>query len=230
MIDKNLLLSAAQGFGIDVTDEEFVLLDKFSELVVSENKKYNLTAITDPVGFTEKHIIDSIAALPVIPYGASVCDVGCGAGFPSFPIALLRQDTKVTAMDSTSKKVVFVNSAAKSLGVGNITAVCERAEECIRLREKFDVVCARAVSSLNVLLEVCTPLVKVGGIFIAYKSNSDELIESENAAKIMKVALKDKISFSLPSGDNRVLMVFEKTAHTPPDYPRRYSLIKKAPL
>ena len=222
MINLSLLKTGFSSLGIDLADECIDLLDAFSDMVAEQNKSFNLTALTEPDAFTEKHIVDSLAALPFIPHGSSVCDVGAGAGFPSVPIAIARPDTTVTALDSTAK-------TAKRLGVSNLRTLSGRAEECTHEREIFDVVTARAVAPLAILSELALPLVKKGGVFIAYKTNSEEML-SERSLSLLGARLKERRVYSLPSGDRRVLLVFEKVSQTDADLPRKYGLIKKHPL
>ena len=229
MINVSLLKMGVSSLGIDLADECIELIDAFSDMVAEQNKSFNLTALTTPDAFTEKHIVDSLAALPFIPHGSSVCDVGAGAGFPSVPIAIARPDTTVTALDSTAKKIFFIERAAKQLGISNLRTLTARAEECTHERETFDVVTARAVAPLAILSELALPLVKKGGVFIAYKTNSEEMI-SEKSLSLLGAKLKERWEYSLPLGDGRVLLVFEKVALTDADLPRKYGLIKKHPL
>ena len=229
MINFSLLKTGVSSLGIDLADECIDLLDAFSDMVAEQNKSFNLTALTEPDAFTEKHIVDSLAALPFIPHGSSVCDVGAGAGFPSVPIAIARPDTTVTALDSTAKKTAFIERAAKRLGVSNLRTLTGRAEECTHERESFDVVTARAVAPISVLSELCLPLVKKGGLFIAYKTDPSDL-PSEECLSLLGGKLKFSHPYPLPSGDGRVLLVFKKISHTHPDFPRPYGKIKKSPL
>ena len=229
-IDKKLLISYSASLGIAVDERAADTLNGFYALVVEENAKYNLTAVIDPDGFTQKHLIDSIAAADLFPENATVCDIGAGAGFPSVPLAVIRPDLQITALDSTEKKTRFIDYAASTLGIKNISVRAARAEECADLREQFDVVCARAVAALPILLELGVPLLKKGGVFIAYKTDLSELESAWSAMKKLGVENVNKKLFSLPSGDRRAVLVFKKTKPTPSCYPRRYSQIKKSPL
>ena len=229
MINRRLLEDGLKMFGISVDDETFSVLDGFSDFVIQENKRFNLTSLTDADSFTEKHLIDSLSSLSFIPQGATLCDVGAGAGFPSFPIAAVRRDVSVTALDSTAKKTDFIERAAKKFSVSNLSCLTKRAEECTHERETFDVVTARAVAPIGILAELAIPLVRPGGIFIAYKTDASD-IPSEKTLSVLGAALKESFSYPLPSGDKRVLSVFLKTGSTSPDLPRRYGVIKKSPL
>ncbi|MEG2274405.1 MAG: 16S rRNA (guanine(527)-N(7))-methyltransferase RsmG, partial [Clostridia bacterium] len=159
-----------------------------------------------------------------------LCDIGAGAGFPSVPLAIVRQDLQVTALDSTAKKMTFVSDAVSKLHISNLQTLVGRAEEQFELFETFDVVTARAVSSLPILLELCLPLVKVGGIFIAYKTDLSELDTAKSALTALHATLFDKLQLTLPNGDNRAILVFKKLKSTPEPYPRSFGAIKKKPL
>lgn len=221
---------AAKLFGVTLDEDALDSLEAYYDAVIDANKEFNLTAITSKDEFAEKHILDSLAALPFIKENAVVADVGSGAGFPALPIAAARKDVKVTAIDSTAKKMNFVQSASRAAGVKNLNVFIGRAEESKYLYGTFDVVTARAVSSLPVLIELCIPLVKTGGVLIAYKTDETELQQSENALKVLNCAVCEVKTFSLPSGDRRAVIVIKKLAPTPKPYPRQFGQIKKKPL
>lgn len=229
MIDKELLAKEAKSFGLSLSSATVDILDSFSVYVSEQNKLFNLTAITEGREFTEKHLIDSLSAVQFIPENSTLCDIGAGAGFPSFPIAAVRRDVNVTALDSTSKKTSFILRAANAFGISNLSVLTARAEECVHERESFDVVTARAVAPLGILSEIALPLVKPGGIFIAYKTDPDEPV-SLSALDLLGGSLPEKFVYSLPSGDRRCLFVFHKTKRTDADFPRQFGKIKKSPL
>ncbi len=215
--------------GVSLTESQLDTLEAYYDAVIDAGKDFNLTAITQKDEFLAKHYIDSFTALPYIPSDAKLLDVGSGAGFPAFPLAVARADISVTALDSTAKKMHFVGETARALGVKNLSTLIGRAEDLRPLYGTFDVVVARAVASLPILLEICTPLLKVGGSFIAYKTDESELNISKSAAKILSCTYTAH-HFSLPSGDRRCLIIFKKTRPTPDKYPRQYGQIKKSPL
>lgn len=214
--------------------------DKFYSLateLVRFNAHTNLTAITDCDGIILKHFADSAAAAPVIKENARVLDVGAGGGFPSLPLAILREDIRIVSLDSTAKKLSFISSFAEKEGLMHISALHARAEDAAHTpqhRETFDFVCARAVASLPVLCELCLPFVKKGGIFCAMKSPMrDETEEISKALSCLGGTLKEVKSFILTDGNEsieRTLVIIEKTAHTPIQYPRQYATIKARPL
>ena len=230
-INRILLTESVKSlFNLTLDEDKVDTLEAYYDAVVEANKEFNLTAITGKDEFVVKHLIDSIAGVPFIPENAKLIDVGSGGGFPSFPIASVRSDVEVTALDSTAKKMNFVSSTAKFLGVKNLKTVSGRAEEMKELFGTFDMVTARAVSALPILLEICSPLIKVGGLMMAYKTDESELELSQSALKALNMTHKNTFSFNLPNGDRRCILLFEKTAPTPKQYPRQYGQIKKRPL
>ena len=230
-INRILLTESVKNlFDLSLDEDSVDTLEAYYDAVVEANKEFNLTAITAKDEFVIKHLIDSLAGVPFIPENAKVIDVGSGGGFPSFPVASVRKDIEMTALDSTAKKMNFVGATAKFLGVKNLKTVVGRAEEMKELFGAFDVVTARAVSALPILIEICSPLIKVGGKMIAYKTDESEVEISQNALKTLNLTLKNTFSFNLPNGDRRSILVFEKTAPTPKQYPRQYGQIKKRPL
>jgi 16S rRNA (guanine527-N7)-methyltransferase len=224
------------GSGEFLNDESAEKLYLFAKKLVETNKLFNLTAITDEKEIILKHFVDCASILKLIPNNSTLIDVGCGAGFPSLPIAILRKDVKVTSLDSTTKKIDFINRTATELSLSNIKAVSARAEDFAKTnREKYDVAVSRAVARLNILDELSLPLVKVGGIFIAMKSSQGK-VELEEAKKgIMTLgAEEESVKISVLSLDelsiDRETYVFRKRSSTPMQYPRNYSQISKKPL
>lgn len=224
------------GLGGILDDEKAEKLKAFSDILVDTNKKFNLTSITDEKEIILKHFIDCATVLNHIPYGSTVIDVGCGAGFPSLPIAILREDVIVTALDSTAKKISFINLTARQLPLNNITAITARAEDFAnKHRESFDISISRAVARLNILDELCLPLTRPGGHFIAMKSSrgEEEYSEARNGINILGGTLENtrKISLSFENqAIERELYIIKKQSGTPPQYPRNYSQISKKPL
>ena len=216
-------------------------VDKFYRLAVAlveTNKSLNLTAVTDADGIILKHFADSLIAVDAFPKDAFVIDVGCGGGFPTFPLAIVRPDLKITALDSTEKKINFVKKTAIELGLDNIIAISDRAEDLGKgkFRERFDVATARAVAALPVLTELCLPFVAVGGDFIAMKAlRADEEIEATLSENLFEKLGGEKapavIPITLVGGDEpltRAVIKVKKIKATPPTYPRNYSQIAKS--
>jgi 16S rRNA (guanine527-N7)-methyltransferase len=222
-------------------DEKAEKLLRLTEILLTENEKYNLTAIKDIDKIILLHYVDSLTAEALFPVGASVIDVGCGAGFPSVPLAICRPDLKITAMDSTAKKVNYVSMVSSELSLG-INTVCARAEEIAKadaddsLRECFDCATARAVADLTVLSELCLPMVKRGGAFIVMKGKNG-LSEIDNAKKAIYTLggkIEDLSEFALKDKDGelyeRVSAKIVKVGKTPKEYPRAFAQIRKKPI
>ena len=220
-----------------INEENAMRLEALSNHMLEVNKTLNLTAIKDEDGVILKHLIDSTAIIPFIPENATLCDIGCGGGFPSLVIAILRPDVSVFSVDSVSKKVAYVESTAKLLGLTNESVSNERAEVLGQgdKREKFDIVTARAVGRLNLISELCLPLVKAGGSFLAMKSLStdEELEEAKKAIELLGGKVEKVFSYTLTDGNeeiDRSIVVIKKVKNTPPKYPRNNSQIAKKPL
>ena len=236
MFNTSLLISDAERLGIALTDEQLSRFNTLSELLVEQNKTMNLTAITDPAGIAVTHFADSISVLTAaeMPKGAKVLDVGTGAGFPGIPLLIMRPDLDLTMIDSTAKKLKYVENTVNELGL-IATTLHTRAEEAGQskeYREKFDFVCSRAVAALNVLCEYCLPFVRQNGLFIAMKgAKAQEEIDSAKAAiKLLGGKIIAEKSFSLSDGGERTLVVIKKISQIPPKYPRPSAQIAKKPL
>ena len=214
------------------------LFYRLAVILTETNKSLNLTAVTDADGVILKHFADSLIAVESFPEGARVIDVGCGGGYPTFPLAIVRPDLKITALDSTEKKINFVRSTARELGLDNIEAVSDRAEVLGKgeLRESFDVATARAVAALPVLTELCMPFVRVGGDFVAMKAlRADEELADTLAEGLFEKLGGEKMpnsrSVTLLGGDehmSRTVITIKKIKKTPDSYPRSYSQIAKS--
>lgn len=206
-------------------------LKAFAAFLKEENAKYNLTAITGEEEIISKHFYDSLVGERFLESGATVCDIGSGAGFPLIPLAVLRQDCSFIGVDSTQKKVNFINAACAKLDIKNCYAVHARAED-IKPRESFTAVTARAVASLNILAEYCLPILRVGGVMIAYKgSNADEeLEEAKGALKILGGQAEEIYRYALPTGEARAIIAIKKISPTPAKYPRQGNKPRLKPL
>ncbi len=219
---------------LTVSIEQYEKFKLYAELLAEWNKKMNLTAITDSYGIAVKHFLDSVLPMKFldIPNGASLIDVGTGAGFPGVPMKIMRTDIKLTLLDSLNKRVNFLSEVCKA---ADLAAECihARAEEGSRkpeYREKFDISTARAVAAMPVLTEYCLPYVKVGGIFAALKGTKENYRECENAVKILGGEISDVTEYALPDGDGRTLICVRKIRETPNKYPRNSGQISKKAL
>lgn len=231
---KDLIRELFKKYDIIIDNKQLEQLDIFYNLVIEENKKFNLTAITDKNDFAVKHLLDSCLPYILLPKDSTVIDVGAGAGFPSLPLKIIRPDLKLTMLDSLNKRVNFLNMCINKLGVTNAVAVHGRAEDyAIKNRERFDIAIARAVAGLDTLCEYCLPYVKVGGRFIALKGSSyeEELDTANFAISVLGGKLVDvqKIYIQEIDGE-RANIVIEKVKNTPPKYPRGKNLPRLKPL
>ena len=233
---SNKLKDAGRKINIDISDKESKSFFDFMNLLIEWNEKMNLTAITEPNDVILKHFIDSITIDKHINRNSSVIDVGTGAGFPGIPLSIVRNDLKITLMDSLNKRINFLNEVIKDINLENVNTIHSRAEELGRdknFREKFDVATSRAVAPLNVLLEYMLPFIKVGGCCICMKgANVDEEIEnSKNALKVLNGKIEKIEKFELPEIDNvRNIIIIRKTGNIPGKYPRKPGTPSKEPL
>ena len=237
-MNEQQFIEALKEKGIVLTDTQIAQFKKYFELLVEWNEKMNLTAITDLEGVYLKHFYDSISASFYFDFTkvTTVCDVGAGAGFPSIPIKICFPHLHVTIVDSLNKRITFLNYLSEQLNLENVHFVHARAEEFgqnVKYREQFDVVTARAVARLSVLSELCIPLAKKGGYFVALKAAAgpDELKDAKKAIATLGVELKEEFSFVLPVEESeRTLYVFDKVKNTPKKYPRKPGVPNKTPI
>ena len=230
----DVLRDGARRLGIELDDEQIELLDRFAALLVEANRSLNLTRITEPAEIVTGHYLDSLTCLAAcsIPQGARVIDIGTGAGLPGIPIKIARPDLDITLLDSSGKKLRFIEEAATDIGV-DVNLVHARAENAGRdpaHREAYDVAVTRALADMKTLAELCLPLVKVGGVLIAQKSEgADEEIDAARPLIGQLGGRIDKITrMTIPCTQiTRRLVVVSKTKATPPEFPRPYSKIAK---
>ncbi len=219
-----------QNANILLDDKMTERFETYYRFLVSENEKYNLTAITEHDEVWCKHFADSMLGSKFVPHGASLVDVGCGAGFPSVPLAIARPDIRPTLVDSLTKRVNFCTELCRKVGV-SANVVHARAEDFAKdNRQRFDVAVARAVAPLNILLEYLAPLVRVGGSVVAYKTDESEVVLAKNAANILGLTFVSANRFVLPDGSNRCLLLYKKVKNTPLVYPRGQNKPRKCPL
>lgn len=216
---------------IGISTDAIPPLTKFSQLLLERNQVMNLTAITDPREVATLHLLDSLCLVPLLE-GASVVDVGTGGGFPGMPLAIACPSIRFTLLDSLHKRIRFLSEAAAALGLTNVICVHGRAEE-FGHREEFDTAVSRAVAGLPILCELCLPLVKVGGCFLAMKSShsAGEITAAEAAVKLLGGKIESVTDYTIPTTDvtHRVVCI-RKVSPTPKKYPRRFAQIKKQPL
>lgn len=230
-MNKKEFIKELEKLNINIDDYKLNQLEKYYELLITENKKYNLTSITEKEQVYLKHFYDSLTIVKIIDLNdQSLCDIGTGAGFPGIVLKIIYPNLEVTLIDSTKKKCDFLNLVIKELNLNNITVINTRIEEYAKInREKYDIVTARAVAPLKHLLEYGIPLVKIDGYFIPLKSNvNDELINIDNYYNKLSIELVDIIEFNLPIElSKRTLLLYQKKEKTKLVYPRKYNEIKK---
>ena len=226
---SDMYISCAREVGLD--DKMFFSADAVSRLWIiscklTENaKKFNLTSILEPSEIVRKHLVDSVLPLKFLNERnirmRSLLDVGCGAGFPCLPMTAVLEsadpDRRIIGLDATAKKISHINETASACRLSSIQGISARAEEIAKgeYREVFDIVTARAVASLPILVELCAPFTKVGGVFAALKSHVDEeLAPAIEAGKILGLTSYEKIDYKIPGGDERCLIIFKKTLHS----------------
>ena len=205
---------------------------KYYDFLVSENQKYNLTAITSKEEVFYKHFLDSVLPESEITENAKIIDIGSGAGFPAVTLKIVRSDLKFTLVDSLNKRVNFLNELFILLNLSDIKAVHARAEDFIKEnRESYDFAVARAVAPLNTLLEYMVPYLKVGGRCLIYKSQKleEEIVEAKKAMEILSVKIVKVLEYELGDASRKILIV-EKTEKTNEKYPRGKNLPKLKPL
>ncbi|HBN07741.1 MAG TPA: 16S rRNA (guanine(527)-N(7))-methyltransferase RsmG [Cyanobacteria bacterium UBA8530] len=231
------LREEARQFGVSLSEEKIEKFRQFYRLLLLGNEKMNLTRITGEEDVVTKHFIDSLSLFLAVdlPEKTRFVDVGTGAGFPGLPILIARPHWEGFLVESVKKKAGFLSEAVAELGL-QATVLPERAEDLGRgkeTREKFDLAVTRAVGDLSVLVELCLPLVKVGGIFVAYKGGEveEEVKGARGAISKLGGTLEKLVPFELPGGaGRRTLVVIEKESSTPPDYPRQAGIPQRHKL
>lgn len=233
---KNSFIQKLASNRIELTEKQLAQLEKYYELLVEWNDKMNLTAITEKNAVYKKHFYDSLT--PAITFDftqvTSICDVGSGAGFPSFVLKIVFPHLQITIVEALEKRIKFLQEVVQVLSLDGVTFVHARAEEYGRThRETFDVVTARAVARLPLLSELCIPMVKNGGTFIVLKGEQGEieLQEAKSALQILGITkIKKDVLFLEDNDDKRVILFLEKGKKTPEKYPRNFGQIKNNPL
>lgn len=226
------LFASLKDKGLVLSDEQMMQFRKYADLLIEWNQKMNLTAITEKEEIYVKHFLDCILPSFHTTIKGSLCDVGAGAGFPSIPLKIVYPELSITILEPLNKRCLFLNTLVKELALNDVSIKNDRAEDYVKMhRETFDVVTARAVANLTMLSELCIPLVKMDGIFLAMKGSNglEELEVAKYAVSVLGCQLVNEDSYEL-DGANRVNLTFIKNKKTPLKYPRMFAKIKKEPL
>ena len=210
-------------------------LIRYGELLVEKNKVMNLTAITDPHDVATLHFLDSVAMLTLADLkGKKMADIGTGAGFPGMPLRIVEPSLRLTLLDSLNKRIDFLKEVCADLGLNDVECIHGRAEEfAANHREDYDIVTSRAVANLQMLSELCLPLVKVGGYFLSMKAvdSEEEVNAAKNAIKTLGGQIEKVVDYAIPGTDVQHRLIFiKKIKETPKKYPRAFAKIKKNPL
>jgi 16S rRNA (guanine527-N7)-methyltransferase len=224
--------------GIDLINDQLLQLEKFIKILLSANQAVNLTSITKFDEAMIKHIYDSLVVMntPEFRSAKTVIDVGSGGGMPCIPLAICNPDKTIISLEATQKKINFQIEAGRQLGLSNVTMIWGRAEEIARQpkhREQYDLVIARALAPLDILLELTIPFLKLQGNAIYYKGKEveNEIHKGSKAIQVLGAELSETKSFMLPFDlGSRVLLILKKTSLTPLLYPRKPGIPQKRPI
>ena len=236
---SNLFCSIFQKNGLEryATERNIALFEQLTEIMLKTNAGMNITAITDVEKVIPLHYADCVKIAEYIPANAKVLDVGCGGGYPILPLAIVRPDLDITGLDSTEKKIKYVQQTGDTLGlhIHTISARAENLAKQMEHREMYDVVIGRAVARLNLLDELCLPFVKVGGIFLAMKgiAGFEEYQEAEIGIEKLGGREEQSLQYDLhllEQSEKRTLIQIRKEYKTPREFPRVFGTIKKRPL
>lgn len=235
---SNIFVEKLSVLGVTLNDTQLKQFDQYYELLVEWNKVMNLTAITEYEEVVVKHFVDSLSLVKAIDIEKvhTVIDIGTGAGFPGIPLKIAFPHLKITLLDSLNKRINFLNEVIDKLGLEEISTIHGRAEDFARkleYREQFDLCVSRAVANLSTLSEYCLPYVKVGGVFLPYKSGEidQEVEEAATALKVLGGKMKKVEKFQLPDSDiSRSFVVIAKTKNTGKKFPRKAGLPSKEPI
>ena len=234
-MNKETFYNEIRKLGINLTESQLKELDLYCKYLLEVNEHTNLTAIKEEEQVYLKHFYDSLTIVKAIPLeeGNRLLDIGTGAGFPGLVLKIVFPNLEVTLLDSNNKKIKFLEELITKLKLSKIKLVHGRAEEYAKeYREFYDIVTGRAVSNMNILSELCLPLTKLNGYFLALKgANAEEIEDSKNAIKTLGGKIEEIVNFKLPIEESeRNIVKIKKVNKTPNIYPRRFEKIRKSPL
>ena len=233
---KNKMIELSRNINVSISEEQIEKFYVYMKTLLEWNEKINLTAITEENDIILKHFIDSMTILKYIEKEKSVIDVGTGAGFPGIPISIMKNDVKVTLLDSLNKRINFLNEVSKQIKLNNIKTIHGRAEDIghdKKYRETFDIAVSRAVANMTTLSEYLLPMVNVGGVCICMKGSEieQELNDSKFAIKEFGGEILEVDKFLLPNSDiERNIVLIKKIKETSQQYPRKAGMPSKTPM
>lgn len=232
---ENLLTSGFEAMGIELPEGALHRFRQYYEYLEEMNRVMNLTAISGEENVARLHFLDCASLLPLADFGGkSVIDVGTGAGFPGLVLKIARPDIRLTLLDSLDKRIGFLKELCARLGFEDVVCVHARAEEApAEYRQGFDIAVSRAVAKLNTLSELCLPLVKKGGVFIAMKGPDCalELQQAKRAITVLGGQAQAPVTYEVYGAElSHAAVLVQKTGDSPAKYPRRWAQMKKQPL
>ena len=232
---EEILINGFEELGVPVPEGAIANLRGYYDYLTERNAVMDLTAIKGEENTARMHFLDCCALLTVTDFaGKSLIDIGSGAGFPGLPLKIMSPTTRVTLLDSLKKRVDFTGECIERLGLEGIESLCLRAEEApLEMRESYDIATSRAVAKLNLLLELCLPFVRTGGVFLAMKGPDcdAEAAEAANAAGQLGGKIREIKRYTVPGTDVvHACVVVDKLSPTPPQFPRRWARMQKKPL
>jgi len=233
---KDKLKEKLLKYNIETSDNQINLLHEFHENLLAYNEIHNLTRIVDEDDAIIKHYLDSLLPINLLENNKKLIDIGCGGGFPSIPIKILRKDLSITAIDSVKKKINFINLMKNQLNFENFNGIHTRIEDLahnLEFREQFDYAISRAVAPLNTIIEYSAPFLKNGGYIISYKGNNyeEELKNSENALKKLNCSIENIEKYYISELDTyRYVIILKKYKNIDKNYPRKNNKPRTQPL
>lgn len=230
-MNKQQFQDQCKTLGITIDERQCAQFETYMKCLIEWNEKMNLTAITEEEEIWEKHFYDSIVPFANLEF-QSLCDVGSGAGFPGIPVKIVNPSISLTIIEPLQKRCRFLQEVVEQLQLDNVQIICARAEDHAKdHRESFDVVSARAVARLPILLELCVPFVKINGMMVALKGKQgqEEFAEAQEAMRVLGIECIKEETFDVGPA-KRINYYFKKVRSTPKKYPRVYGQIKKRPI
>ena len=230
------LINKAKQISVEITEKEANMFYEYDKLLLDWNEKINLTAITDEREIILKHFIDSLTINRYIENADNVMDIGTGAGFPGVALKIVNENKRFILVDALNKRVNFLEEIKKVLNLKNLDLIHSRSEDLAKnlmYRENIDVVTSRAVANLRVLVEYMLPFIKLNGLCICMKgpNSKEEIIEAENAIKILGGKIENIDKIILPESEiERNIIIIKKVSNTPNKYPRKAGTASKQPL